>query len=65
MAKLTHTRRQALASSEFAGPDRSYPVPDKGHAKAALARASEFASSALDAKIKSKVKAKFPGMKVK
>jgi hypothetical protein len=36
MAKLTTKARDALAPSTFAGPGRSFPIPDKGHAKAAL-----------------------------
>lgn len=39
MAKLTSKRRNSLPSSEFAGPDRSYPVPDRSHAANAKARA--------------------------
>lgn len=30
-----------MPKSEFAGPDRSYPVPDKSHAANAKARASQ------------------------
>ena len=41
MAKLTTKKRNSLKSSSFAGPDRSYPVPDKAHAGNAKARASE------------------------
>lgn len=40
MAKLNAAARKALPKSDFAGPDRSYPVPDKGHAMAAKSRAS-------------------------
>jgi hypothetical protein len=36
MAKLSTTQRSKLHSSDFAGPGRSYPVPDKDHAKAAI-----------------------------
>lgn len=39
MATLNAARRNALPSSAFAGPDRSYPVQDKGHAIAAKGRA--------------------------
>lgn len=42
MAKLTSKSRNALPTKEFAGKDRSYPIPDKGHAKAAIARAEEY-----------------------
>lgn len=40
MAKLTSRQRRNLPSGDFAGPGRSYPVPDKRHARAALSRAS-------------------------
>jgi hypothetical protein len=35
MAKLTSKARSKLPSSTFAGPGRSYPIPDKAHAIAA------------------------------
>lgn len=41
MAKLTTKQRKALPKSAFAGPNRSYPVPDKSHAANAKARASQ------------------------
>ena len=36
MARLTAKTRKALPASTFAGPGRSFPIPDKKHAKAAL-----------------------------
>lgn len=41
MAKLTTKARKALPTSMFAGPGRSYPVPDKSHAANAKARATQ------------------------
>ena len=41
MAKLSTKRRDALPASKFAGPGRSYPVPDRSHAANAKARASQ------------------------
>lgn len=41
MAKLTTAQRKALPKTAFAGPNRSYPVPDKSHAANAKARASQ------------------------
>jgi hypothetical protein len=41
MAKLTAARRNALPKSSFAGPGRSYPVPDRSHAANAKARAKQ------------------------
>lgn len=64
MAKLSSKARSALPDSAFAGPDRSYPVENPSHARNALARASQHASPELQAKIKAKVKRKFPSIKV-
>lgn len=64
MAKLTAKKRNALPSSVFAGPERSYPIPDASHARNALARASQHAGPALKAKIRAKVHRKFPGIKM-
>lgn len=51
MSKLTTKARNKLSGSDFAGPNRSYPIEDKGHAMAAKARASEYASPALKKKV--------------
>ena len=42
MAKLDAAERRALPKSEFAGPDRSYPVNDREHAANAKARAKDM-----------------------
>ncbi len=65
MAKLTSKARAALPKSTFAGPDRSYPIDTAARARNALARGSEYASPPQLAKIKSKVRGKYPGIKVK
>jgi hypothetical protein len=44
MARLTAEERRVLPNSAFAGPNRSYPVEDKAHARNAKARASEMAN---------------------
>lgn len=36
MAKLSSGARAKLPKKEFAGPGRSFPVEDRGHAEAAL-----------------------------
>jgi hypothetical protein len=41
MSKLTSKERDKLPKGEFAGPGRSYPIPDKAHAVDAKARASQ------------------------
>jgi hypothetical protein len=64
MAKLTTKTRNKLPASAFAGPDRSYPIEDASHARNALARASQHASPELQAKIKAKVRRKFPNIHV-
>lgn len=63
MAILTTAKRKKLPAQEFAGPDRSYPIPDANHARNALSRAAQNASPELQEKIRAKVKRKFPGIK--
>jgi len=63
VAKLTSSQRKALPKSAFAGPGRSYPVPDKSHAKFAKAMASRAVnkgtmSKSTEAKIDKKANAK-------
>ena len=41
MAKLTTAHRNSLPKSEFAGANRSYPIPDRSHAANAKARAQQ------------------------
>lgn len=59
---ITATARSKMKSSEFAGPDRSYPIPDKSHARNALSRVSQFGSSSEKAKVRAKVHKKFPSI---
>jgi hypothetical protein len=59
VARLTAKARKGLSGSQFAGPNRSYPVPDKSHAANAKGRATQAVnagrmSSAQAAKIKAK-----------
>lgn len=64
MAKLTAKARNKIPGKDFAGPDRSYPIEDASHARNALARVSQYGSPALKAKVKAKVRRKFPGIHV-
>jgi hypothetical protein len=41
MAELDAKKRNKLPDSKFAGPDRTYPIPDKSHARNAKARAAQ------------------------
>ena len=36
MGRLTSGQRDKMPKREFAGPGRSFPIPDRNHAKAAL-----------------------------
>lgn len=60
MAKLTAATRKKIPTKSFAGPDRSYPIEDKSHARNALSRVSQYGSSALKARVRAKVHAKYP-----
>ncbi len=46
MARLTARQRRKLPAKTFAGPGRSFPIPDKGHARAALGRINNAPASA-------------------
>ncbi len=46
MARLTAQERRDEPASDFAGPGRSFPIPDKGHAKAALREINHAPASA-------------------
>lgn len=47
MARLTARARRGLRSSQFAVPSRrAFPIPDKGHARAALGRIGHARSEA-------------------
>lgn len=54
MARLTAAKRKNIPTSEFAGPNRTYPVPDRSHAIAAKAYASRYASPSERSKIDAK-----------
>lgn len=63
MAKLTGKERSALPKKDFAGPARSYPIPDKNHARDALSRVSANGSPAEKKEVRAKVEQKFPAIK--
>jgi hypothetical protein len=70
MAVLTMAARKKIPSSKFALPGKgkgphgkgagSYPIPDKAHARNALARVSQHGTSAEKATVRAKVKRAFP-----
>lgn len=63
MAKLTTSGRDKIAPKNFAGPNKSYPIEDKSHARNALSRVSANGSPAVKAEVKAKVAEKYPSIK--
>lgn len=60
--KLKAATRNALPKTDFAVPGkRAYPVPDKSHARNALARVANKAP-AVKAEVRAKVASKFPSI---
>ena len=57
MAKLTAKARKKIPDSDFAGPNRSYPIEDKSHARNALSRAS---GKSVEGRVRAAVKRKYP-----
>jgi len=62
VGKLTTKEREDLSPKDFALPGGRYPLPDINHAKNALARVSQFGSDEEKAKVRQKVKQKFPSI---
>lgn len=68
MARLSYGARKRMSKSSFALPAKrsggkgGYPIPDKSHARNALARVSQFGSPAQKAKVRSAVHARFPSI---
>ena len=62
MAKLTAADRKALPKGAFAGPNRSYPIPDASHARNALSRVSANGTPAVKAEVRAKVRREYPSI---
>lgn len=61
--ELTSKSRNRLASKSFVFKrERRYPIEDKAHARNALARVSQFGSSAEKAKVRAAVHRKYPSI---
>lgn len=65
MARLTYQRRKRLPRSEFAIPERapragSYPIPDRAHARNALARVSAYGTPQEKRRVRKAVARRFP-----
>lgn len=64
---LSTKERKALPKSDFAVPSKepgsgSYPIPDKAHARNALARVAQHGSSGEKAAVRAKVAKRFPSV---
>jgi len=63
---LSTAQRKELPKSELANPKKegeesgSYPIPDKAHARNALARVAQHGSPAMKAKVRAKVHKEYP-----
>ena len=72
MAKLSYKKRKKMSKKSFVFPGRktkrnpagkgAYPIPDKAHARNALARVVAFGTPAEKAAVRAKVRAKFPSI---
>lgn len=72
MGMFSYAQRKHMAKKEFALPGKKtaenpagkggYPIPDKAHARNALARVAQHGTSAQKAQVRAKVHAKFPGI---
>lgn len=62
MSRLNAAERKAIPTGQFAGPDRSFPIPDVNHARAALSMA-RYASDPDE--IRQKVLARYPQIDAK
>jgi hypothetical protein len=61
--KLKAKDRQKLSKKSFALPGkRKYPIPDKAHARNALARVAQNGTPAEQKKVRAAVKKRFPSL---
>ncbi len=61
--ELSTKKRKKLSKKEFALPGkRKYPIPDKAHARNALARVAQYGTPAEQKKVKAAVKRRFPSV---
>lgn len=66
MAKIKAKSRKRMKSSTFALPGkRKYPIPDKSHARSALARVAQHGTPAEKKAVRAKVTKKYPSLKKK
>lgn len=64
MAKLTSRKRRRMSAKTFALPGkRKYPIPDKAHARNALARVAQHGTAAERKQVRAKVTRKYPSLR--
>lgn len=63
MSRMSAKTRKKLPASKFAGPNRSFPITDKNHAKAALIDVGR--AKGLTGSEKAKIRARARGLLAK
>ena len=64
MARLSAWKRNRLPASQFALPGRRYPIPDRAHARNALARVAQHGTPDEERRVRAAVKRRYPDMEV-
>lgn len=63
MAKLRNSTRKRMKATSFALPgQKKYPIPDKTHARMALAMVAAHGTATEKRKVRAAVKKKFPSI---
>ena len=63
MAKLRNSTRKRMKATSFALPEqKKYPIPDKTHARMALAMVAAHGTASEKRKVRAVVKKKFPSI---
>jgi hypothetical protein len=62
MSTLTTKRRKSLPKTSFAGPNRTYPIPDAAHARNALARVAQSGTPAMQKRVAAAVHKRYPSI---
>ena len=62
MAKLSSKKRKRMSAKSFALPSKRYPIPDKTHARNALARVSAHGTPTEKARVRRAIARKYPSI---
>ena len=63
MSRLTARGRKRIKTKNFALPGRRYPIHDKAHARAALARVAQHGTPSEKKRVRAAVSRKYPSMR--